>query len=98
MTDIEFTDLSLTTSQLFNRRGPMNPNWVRVKFTIPDDYSAPTQVMAWLREEVKGQWHASYHQDPFSRELAYQMIVRFEDRNDALMFKLRDGYKAWEDK
>lgn len=95
---ISFTDLEVQTSSLFRRSlsGPTNLQWTRVRFTIPNGYDAPQAVSDWLADNTPGRFDVWFYQDPKSRDGEYRMVVNFEDKNDALMFKLRGGHQAWE--
>ena len=97
-TSLSFTDFEVPVSDLLSRNdmGPMNLGWTRVQFTMPDDYDAPKHVETWLRENCPGEWQAYRHPNLRGKTNDYVMVVRFENKNDALMFKLRDGHKAWE--
>lgn len=96
---VEFDGLTLTQNDIksFISDLPVAiipTEWKRVIIDVPDTYSAPSKVNEWLAENcING--YASYE---FSDPVTYDgvMVIRFEDVNDALMFKLRDGHKAWE--
>lgn len=75
----------------------MNLNWTRVQFNIPDSWESIKKVQDWLRENNPGQWASYCYQHPKSRKTNdHTMVVRFQDKNDALMFKLRGGHQAWQ--
>lgn len=97
-THISFTDLDIPLATLFrgSQQGPMNLSWVRTQFAIPNTHEASRKVELWLLENCPGRWASCLYQNPKSRDEEHIMIVRFQDKNDALMFKLRDGHKAWE--
>lgn len=97
-TNLIFTDFEVPVNRLFRRsqQGPMNLTWTRTQFTIPDSYEAPKKVEEWLSENTPGRWATYSYQNPKSKNSDYVMVVRFEDKNDALMFKLRGGHQAWE--
>ena len=96
--NISFTDFSIPTNQLFRKTsiGPMNPKWVRTQFSIPDGYAAPNAVISWLNDNCPGQWATCNYMNPKTHNGEYVMVVRFEDKNDALMFKLRGGHQSYE--
>jgi hypothetical protein len=96
---IRFTDLEVSTRELLrlNQQGPMNLSWTRVQFIVPDSWDAVKKVQEWLKENCPGEWSSYNFQHPKSKKSGeYTMVVRFEDNNDALMFKLRGGHQAWQ--
>lgn len=94
---LTFTDFEIPLDQLFqHERGPMNLAWTRVQFTVPDGWQAPQAVQQWLRENTPGKWQAYSYSNPKGKAQDYIMVVRFKDKNDALMFKLRGGHQSWE--
>jgi len=96
---LSFTDFEVPASCIFrgHENGPMNLTWTRVQFTLPDSWEAIKQVQVWLRENCPGQWSASSFADMATRYAEHRhMVVRFEDKNDAMMFKLRGGHQAWQ--
>lgn len=97
-TSLAFTDFEVPLSSLFrrNKQGPMNLTWTRVQFMIPDGYEAPKSVEEWLTENTPGEWQTFHYNSPKGKTNEFVMVVRFKDKNDALMFKLRGGHQAWE--
>lgn len=95
---IKFTDYEVDVRSLFQRSlsGPANLKWTRVLFPIPDGFQAPQTVMNWLGDNTPGQFDTWHYQNPRSKNGEYAMVVCFEDKNDALMFKLRGGHQAWQ--
>lgn len=93
---IKFSGLEINTKELDQRpnRGPMDRTWVRVQFTIPECYEAPDKVREWLVQNVLHHWSLYVYSDP--TDMSYKMVIRFSDRNDALMFKLKGGHQIWE--
>lgn len=97
--NISFTDLEVTTSSLLQagHSGPMKLDWTRVQFILPDSWDAGKKVQDWLRDNCPGIWQAYSYQHPKHKKTGeHLMVVRFEDKNDALMFKLRGGHQAWQ--
>jgi len=74
----------------------MNPSWTRVLFTIPNGWDASEAIKDWMASNTPGEWQAYTYQNPKGKSNDYIMVVRFQDKNDALMFKLRGGHQAWE--
>ena len=97
-TEVSFTDLDVPIQSLFRRasQGPMNLCWTRTQFNIPDSYDAAKAVEMWLIEHCPGRWQAYHYVSPKGKGEDQVMVVRFEDKNDALMFKLRGGHQAWQ--
>jgi hypothetical protein len=95
---LKFTDFEIPTEALFRKShlGPMNLDWVRTQFVVPDAYDAPRKVEQWLNENCPGRWATYNYQSPRGKTNDHVMVVRFEDKNDALMFKLRGGHQAYE--
>lgn len=96
--NISFTDFEIPVEVLFRKtsQGPMNLSWTRTQFAVPDGYEAPKAVETWLVENCPGRWATYSYQSPKGKGGDYIMVVRFEDKNDALMFKLRGGHQAYE--
>lgn len=97
-TVLSFTDFEIPTDRLVQSQfsGPINPKWTRVQFKISDAYEACQRVEEWLKNNCPGRWSAYAYSDPKSRNYESIMVVRFEDKNDAIMFKLRDGHQSWQ--
>lgn len=97
-TSLQFTDFEILTSSLFRqaKNGPMNPSWTRVQFAIPDNWEAHISVEKWIDDNITGRWASYHYLNPKGKRDDYVMVVRFEDKNDALMFKLSGGHQAWE--
>lgn len=95
---ISFTDLEIPVSSLIKGalKGPMDTTWTRVQFVIPNGWDAPQHVENWLYDNIGGEWQSYNYQSPKGQRNDYIQVVRFRDRNDALMFKLRGGHQAWE--
>lgn len=100
---VEFDGLSLPVSAVLrakgNSKGPVPSSWQRVAFPIPDGYTSARAVEEWLGQHCPNRW-ASYHYNNPKQKITGDriMVVRFEDKNDALLFKLRGGHQAWEQK
>ena len=98
-TSLSFSGLEVPISNIMpNQFGPMNPNWTRVQFAVNDQWEGPKKVQDWLKENCPNRWSSYHHLNPKSKtEDIVIMVVRFEDKNDALLFKLRGGHQAWQD-
>jgi hypothetical protein len=99
-TNLTFTDFEVQTDKLFRRSlsGPMKKSWTRTQFQLPDTFEAAKEVENWLMENTPGKWAYYTYKNPKGKADGHIMVVRFEDKNDALMFKLRGGHQAWETK
>lgn len=99
---VKFTGLTLSATDLKEASNAgitdvIDNNWKRVHFTVPTARDAIQHVYDWLKANCKGQYSAYKFHDSHSYT-EYKMVVRFEDKNDAIIFKLQDGHKAWENK
>lgn len=99
---VEFDGASINVQNVlrpsYRNVGPVSNSWSRTAFEVPDGYTAPRIVDEWLRDNCKGRWTSVHFHNPRNKGHGHTMVVRFEDRNDALLFKLRDGHKSWETK
>lgn len=100
---VEFEGLSLPVSDVIrakgNSTGPVPSTWQRVSFPVPDGYTCARAVEEWLAQNCPNKWAAYHYNNPKQKASADRiMVVRFEDKNDALLFKLRGGHQAWEQK
>lgn len=75
---------------------PCPRNWSRVQFQIPVDYEALPRIKEWLEANGAGKYYTYHYIHPRSHTQPQAVVVLFESRNDALMFKLKDGFKAWQ--
>jgi hypothetical protein len=96
---LKFTDYDVNvkalTYQLPQSLAPSD--WTRVKFTVPGTHEAPKQVCEWLVSNCVGDWRQHNFPDPKSKNNERTMVVKFQSRDDALMFKLRGGHQAWQE-
>ena len=97
---LSFTDLDLPIEHLFKHvpSGPMSPTWTRVQFTLPDPYDSVKIVEDWLKQNCPGSWTFYTYSNPGNKKHDFIMVIRFEDKNDAILFKLRGGHQSWESK
>ena len=95
---IKFTDLEITPVECggANHFTGLTPtSWTRVEFTIPTSYDALSSVQTWLQDNSANPWSIY---DYSSKDRSQRtVVVRFKDKNDALMFKLRGGHQCWQD-
>ncbi|MNK39728.1 hypothetical protein D3C87_583480 [compost metagenome] len=99
---VKFTGLTLSASDLKEASNAgvkevVGSDWKRVHFSVPTARDAIQHVFDWLKANCQGQYTAYKYHDS-SSYTEYKMVVRFEDKNDAIIFKLQDGHKAWEHK
>lgn len=95
---LKFDGLECTVDQLLQsktRRFPTPGGWTRVHFIIPDNYEAPQKVDAWLSKNCPSKWASYNYTDPKNKKHDIIMVVRFESKDDALLFKLRGGHQCW---
>ncbi|MNV61863.1 hypothetical protein D3C71_1543890 [compost metagenome] len=97
---IKFSGFSLTSHDrdvagLAGIRTPVGSDWARVHFDVPSTRDYADQVETWLRENCNGNYVCyKYHNTRSYSEL--KMVVRFEDHKDAVLFKLHDAHRIWE--
>jgi hypothetical protein len=93
---IKFQDLDIPSSELRpeSTGGPMPENWTRVEFKLPDKGKSET-ITEWLRDNIAGNWTHYVYQEAQGVHPLVAMTVRFQDKNDAMMFKLRGGHQCW---
>lgn len=95
---IKFTDLEISPLDLqgLGRQGIIPSSWARVQFPIPNDWSKLEKVSKWLTENTSDDWGTyNFYADSKAQERI--MVVKFKDKNDALMFKLRGGHQCWQE-
>lgn len=97
-TNIEFTGLDVPMRDVFRKtdKGPMHVKWTRVQFTVDDPYANAIAVEEWLRANCPGEWESYTYTRPKGKNSDAVMVIRFENLNDAMMFKLRGGHQVWE--
>ncbi len=99
---VKFTGLTLSPTDLKETSNAgitniVDNSWKRVHFSVPTARDAIQHVYDWLKTNCKGQYSAYKFHDS-NNYTEYKMVVRFEDKNDAIIFKLQDGHRAWENK
>lgn len=98
-TTIKFTDLEISPQDLtggVKHQGIIPSSWTRVQFTVPNDWQKLEQVSKWLTDNAGDDWATyNFHADNKAQERT--MVVKFKDKNDALLFKLRGGHQCWQD-
>lgn len=99
---VSFTDLEIPASQLnglLTKNRPTPASWQRVQFNIPNGHTSAQAVEEWLKTNCPSDWTSYNYSDPKSKNHYERvMVVRFENKDDALLFKLRGGHQAWEQK
>lgn len=98
--DVVFDGLEVPVQDIISGQGKRRPipaNWQRVQFPIPDGYTSAKAVEEWLTNNCPNDWTSYHYNNPKNKNSNERiMIVRFQDKNDALLFKLRGGHQAWE--
>jgi hypothetical protein len=99
-TSINFTGVTMSNRDLesISNAGVSKivlPDWARVAFSIPTNRNAIESVLTWLTQNCTGQFtiHKFHNLKTYTE---YKCVIRFELPNDALIFKLSDGHRAWE--
>lgn len=85
----------LTPRKLFNR--PIPAEWTRHQFMVPDGYRLNLSLRTldqWIETNLVGRWASS---SLYTDEGDIFIVVHFERQNDAVMFRLRDGEKWYEE-
>lgn len=73
------------------------PEWTRLHFEIPTSREAVAGVYDWLKNNCKGQY-TIYKFNNVKTYNEYKVVIRFEHAQDAIIFKLSDGHRNWEQK
>jgi len=97
---VVFSGLTLEGSKLARVTNPgsyqmIDTSWARLTFIVPTAGNAIQDVHDWLAKNCNGAYSMFKFHDQRSYS-DYQVVVRFEDKNDAILFKLQDGHRAWE--
>lgn len=101
---ISFDGLEVSISELQNNnkqiKGPCPQDWVRVKFKIPLEvaHNGFDAVTKWLQQNNTSRWFGYTFQDPAAPKHGMPdnfAVIKFESKDDAILFKLRDGHQAW---
>jgi hypothetical protein len=94
--NIRFTGLTVPSSALLFEGGsrrvqaPYPANLIR--YQIPNkhfDSKMLEKVNKWLEDTISGRWGSYMSRDQLN------MVIMFEDADDAILFKLLDGDTAW---
>jgi hypothetical protein len=94
---IEFTNDPIIVEELFNKKKVKtfwDQTWARLEINLPDPFQNITKIYGWIEKNATKRWGAYEYRRPGRKE--YNMVIFFEDMNDALFFKLRGGHRAWE--
>ena len=99
-TSVNFTNWTLAGNEMSLIANAGIPNhkitdWTRLVVSVPVDRDSMQHVQKWLFENCSGQFVFYKYQDG-AVYTEYKMVIRFENKNDALLFKLKDGHRAWE--
>lgn len=98
MTTVSFSGLELPAAQLMQSHRmhgqPVRKGWTRVQFVLPDRFDGAVRVLDWLSENCSARYSSYSYQDTQPKSAGFIMVVNFENRNDALMFKLTDGFRG----
>lgn len=98
--EIDFGDgpISVSNIRMVTRRyyAPIPRTWSRVQFQMPYDFDAVSKIRDWLETNLTGRYMLYHFTKNAPDERPETVVIRFESRNDALMFKLKDGHNAWQ--
>lgn len=105
---VKFFDLEVDPTNLVKPHGrrakhAWGKHWTRIQVEIPEQHTAPGKIAAWIEENLSGGLYGLFYKEDKNNpsesqwEKNYILIIGFEDENDAIMFKLLDGHKAYED-
>jgi hypothetical protein len=89
---VEVSTLKKTSKRVFF---PIPHEWTRVQFSIPPSQDAIRNIKDWLDEKNKGRYSIYKYTSPQKQQNMDRIVINFELRNDALMFKLKDGFQSW---
>lgn len=88
---VAFTDLELNPREMMWFRvveGPFPASWAKLLLP-PPSHAATRSVIQWTLENVNGRFGVI---DSYPNSAIY-----FEDTNDAILFRLKDGHEAWKE-
>lgn len=94
---VKFSGLTIPSNELVKSRKidkPIPSSWKRIHFVIENNDVAYTKILEWLDENCVDKYQAYAYLNPADRT-SYVVVVRFKSRNDAIMFKLKDGQNCW---
>lgn len=105
---IEFEGLTVRKKEVLFRHGrcinniPWPKHWTRVQITLPRQREAYRQVINWIEENLQDLYGATYvigDEDVGTKtdRNRIRAVFAFANSNDALMFKLQGGHKAYEE-
>jgi len=102
---VNFTNLSFDPIDAVPEKrvdGPWPSEWTRIVVKISNRDSAaylkPKKVYAWITKKIHGRWGAYEYlvNEGSVEEMEYRVVLYFEHRNEALLFRLLGGDRAWE--
>jgi hypothetical protein len=96
---VEFTDytvkgMDIAFSSGKRWQGVWPRHWQRVMITVPRMMDAQNKIFDWLEQNNRGRYGV-YQITGDGRDA--KLRIAFENGNDALMFKLRGGHKAYDE-
>jgi len=94
--EIKFTGLpAMSVSKLGTANAgitqTITPEWARLEFQVDTSRTTLDKVNAWLRQETTKMWSIYKYHDPANHS-KYNVVIRFEEKNDAVLFKLSGVY------
>jgi hypothetical protein len=89
---IKFTGLEIPADAFERvRRKPAHQDWHRIEFQLDEDITVQS-IRSWLLDTYDMGWQMYEYNHPDTHHTI--VIIRFQDRNHALMFKLQNGMRA----
>ena len=93
---VEFTGLTIENIQnLIEQRQIITaipPDWIRIRFEVPYNEYKEIKINDWIRRNIEKKW--ALYSISFKFDIK-TVVVAFEDSNDAVMFKMKNGETVW---
>ncbi len=94
---VHFTGLEVDPISLIKGRqhkGAIPPHWPRVRFESDGIFSLD-KLNRWIGANISGRWQTYSVARGFSKRT---VVVAFEDDSDAVLFRLKGGETAWQER
>jgi hypothetical protein len=88
--------LGMKKSRVGPQNGPTDDTWARTQFDVTEVHGSVPKTSEWILRELTPNFTIYSFQNANTTTRRYTIVVRFKELNDAIMFKLRDGHRAWE--
>lgn len=93
--EINFTNYIINTGDIIDSRlirGVCPRHWTRVQLTVEGIYTVTT-IKSWINENLSRMYHYYTYADDVGHSLT--LVIRFEDKDEALLFKLCSSNEDW---